>query len=277
MKIYPKISIGKTSEEFKEIIKQSEGAEIQFFDENGPTEEFSFNQAIIDTKQEFTNLKEIIIHPPLNNYNIELIMLKDEKILEKQLQTLVEISEKLNIKLAIVFHTYWTKNQFVSTNLAEKLKRMLKIIEGKPVVLLIENLFMMLDEREGCEALKICKYINHPNLRMCLDTTHMHYKSSIWKIDFKKMLKQDLNKEDCQKYVYQIHFAATLNNDGYIDKENTHGRVHENIEETKKELEWLEEYGMKDKNYIIEVSEKDYYTRKDQIKEIEMIKKIIKL
>ena len=91
------------------------------------------------------------------------------------------------------------------------------------------------------------------------------------------MLKQDLNKEDCQKYVYQIHFAATLNNDGYIDKENTHGRVHENIEETKKELEWLEEYGMKDKNYIIEVSEKDYYTRKDQIKEIEMIKKIIKL
>lgn len=271
MKIYPKVSMQDTCEEFKEIIRNSEGVEIQFFDENGIMSEFNYEDPIRKMKKEFPNLKEIIIHPPLENYNIEAVMFKNEKIVERQLNQLANISEELDLKLAIVYHTYWTKNQFIATHLADKLKTILKKIEGKNVILLIENLFMMLDERIGCEALKICKEINNQNLKMCLDTTHMHCKSNIWKIEFYKMLKQDLNKQDCEKFVYQVHFAATLENDGYVEKK-THGRVHENIEKVKEELQWLFDYGMKDKNYIIEISEDDYYSRKDQIKEIEMIK-----
>lgn len=273
MKIYPKISAQEFSNEMKEIVLESEGIEIQFFDENGITSEFNFSSEVRKRKTEFPHLKEIVIHPPLNNYNLELLMLKDEKIIEKQLRELVVLSEELNMKLAINYHTYWTKEQYISTGLASELENLLKIIEGKNIVVLIENLFMMLDERVGCSALQICKEINHPNLKMCLDTTHMHCKSSIWKIDFEEMLEQDLNPEDCSKYIKQIHFAATINNDGYIEKK-THGRVHPNIDELRKEVEWLKKYGMQDKIYVTEVSEDDYYSRVDQINEINMLKKV---
>ena len=223
MKIYPKLSYQDFSEEMREIVLNSEGIELQFFNENGITSEFNFSNEIRKRKKEFPHLKEIVVHPPLNDYNIELIILKDKNIIENQLKELVNLSEELNIKLAINYHTYWTKDQYVSTGLDNKIKELLKIIEGKNVVLLIENLFMMLDELVGCSALEICKEINHPNLRTCIDTTHLHCKSNIWKIDFEKMLKQDFNPDDCMRFVKQLHFAACLNNDGYIEK-CTHGR-----------------------------------------------------
>lgn len=260
MKIYPKLSKQEFSEEMKKIVLRSEGIELQFFDENGKTSKIDFSKEIRRRKVEFPNLKEIVIHPPLNDYNIEFIIFKDEKIIENQLKELVNLSKELDINLSINYHTYWTKDQYMSTGLDNKIKELLKIIEGTKVVLLIENMFMMLDEKEGCSALEICKEINHPNLKMCVDTTHVHCKSSIWKIDFEEMIKQDFNPEDCEKFVKQVHFAACLNNDGYI-KKGTHGRVHPNEEELRKELDWIKRYKMDDKIFVTEVSEDDYFLR----------------
>ena len=42
MKIYPKISPGVVGEKMDKIVKNSEGIEIQFFDENVITSEFNF-------------------------------------------------------------------------------------------------------------------------------------------------------------------------------------------------------------------------------------------
>lgn len=273
MKIYPKLSYQDFDEEMKQIVLQSEGIELQFFDENGITSEFNFSDEIRKRKKEFPHLKEIVVHPPLNDYNIEHIILKDSKIIENQLKELVKLSEELDIKLAINYHTYWTKDQYVSTGLDKKIKELLKIIEGTNVILLIENLFMMLDEKIGCSALEICKEINHPNLRTCIDTTHLHCKSNIWKIDFEEMLRQDFNPDDCEKFVKQLHFAACLNNDGYI-KKGTHGRVHPNEEELRKEVDWIKRYKMENKIFVTEVSEDDYYSRTDQVKEIKMLEKM---
>ena len=78
MKIYPKISMQDICEEMKEIIRKSEGREIQFFHEKDIAEEFDFESAIRIRKNEFENLKEIIVHPPLSNYNIELIVFKNK-------------------------------------------------------------------------------------------------------------------------------------------------------------------------------------------------------
>ena len=58
-------------------------------------------------------------------------------------------------------------------------------------------------------------------------------------------------------------------------EKQTHGRKHESYESLKEELAWLEEYGMKDKIYVTEVSEEDYFTRVDQIEEIQMLQKAI--
>lgn len=152
----------------------------------------------------------------------------------------------------------------------------MKTLEGTNVTILIENLFMMLDEKEECSALEICKHINHPNLRCCLDTTHLHCKANILKKDFYKMILQELNRDYCGEYIKQIHFASALKNDGYIDKK-THGRKHTDIQALKSEYDWLCELGLKDKIYVTEVSEDDYYTRKNQIEEIEMLKNVAKI
>ncbi len=273
MNIYPKLSFQKFSNEMEKIISKSDGTELQFFDEDGKSEEFNFEDLTREYKKRYNNLKEIVIHPPVSNYNIELIMLKNEKIVENQFKKLVQLSEELNITTSFVYHTYWTKKQFEVSGLANRLKKLLKIVENKNVYILIENLYMIPDEKNECAALEICKLIDHPNFKMCLDTTHMHCRSNIYKYNFNDLIDKLLKPEECEKYVRQIHFAAAINNDGYIDK-STHGRVHQNIEEVKKEIDWLKKYKMLDKNFITEVSEDDYFIRQDQIKEIKMLEEL---
>ena len=275
MKIYPKISPQKVEEEMDKIIKNSEGIEIQFFDEHGITSEFNFEDEIRKRKKEYPNLKEIIVHPPLSNYNLEMVVMKDKKIVENQLKKMVELSKELNIKTTLLYHTYWTKEQYISTHLADELIKLLKIIENTQVTMLLENIYMILDEKNKCSALEIVKYINHQNLKTCIDTTHVHCKARINKKEFYEMIDEELKKEDCEKYVKQIHFASALNNDGFIDK-NTHARKHENEEELRKEYEWLLKHGMGDKNYITEVREENYNSRPEQIEEIMMLKNIKK-
>lgn len=274
MKIYPKLSENEYCEEFNKKILEAEGIEIQFFDQNGITSEFNFEDAVRGRKMQYPQLKEIVVHPPLANYNIEHIFFKDENILKKQLEKMVELSKELNIDISFVYHTFWTVEQWVATGFASRLGEQLKLLEGTSVTVLIENLFMLLDEKGECSALEVCKQINHPNLRCCIDTTHMHCKANIYKRSFLDMVRAELNKDDCEKYVKQVHFAATLNNDGYIEKK-THGRKHSSPEELKAEYDWVNELGMGEKHFVTEVSEDDYYTRADQIEEIEMLKAML--
>ena len=98
MKIYPKISPQEIGDDMKEKIKKSEGIEIQFFNEKDITESFNFEDTVRKRKKEFPNLKEITVHPPLDDYNIELIFLKDETIFKNQLLKLIELSQELNIQ-----------------------------------------------------------------------------------------------------------------------------------------------------------------------------------
>ena len=273
MKIYPKLSAQAYGEEFKEELKKAEGIEIQFFDENGIMSRFNFEDEVRKNKALYPQLKEIVVHPPLSNYNIEHIFFKDENIFREQLMKMKELTEELDIDMSFVYHTYWPVSQFVATGLADRIKNQIKLIEGSRVTILIENLFMMLDEKDECAALEVCKLLDHPNVKCCIDTTHLHCKANIYKRDFLEMVRSDLNAEDCDKYVKQIHFAATLNNDGYINKKN-HGRVHENIEDLREEYNWLKELGMGDKHFVTEVGEEDYYSRADQIREIKMLKEI---
>ncbi len=275
MRIYPKIANQEMSEDMKKIIGESYGAEIQFFDENGITSEFNFEDVVRKFKKEYPNLKELTIHPPLNNYNFEMVVFKDRQMIERQLDTAVKLSEELDIDLNFLFHVYMTKNQYIAIGLMDILNEMIKKLDNTRVTVLMENLYMMLDEKTECSVIEICKYINNRHLMACIDTTHVHCKANIYKKNFYELIENDFKKEECEKFVKQIHFASALQNDGYIDK-RTHGRRHENEETLYKELDWLRKYGMADKNYVTEVSEEDYYTRVDQIEEIKMLKKAVK-
>lgn len=272
-KIYPKIDYTLYSKEFETEIENAEGVEIQLFNGDEHTVDIDIKERLKLVLDRYPNLKEITIHPPLYNYDIEQIVIRDEKIIKRQLKDIIELSDKYNIKVHMLYHTNWTIKQHIATGLIDKIKDYLKILEGHDSYMFIENLFMF--EEETCSALEIAKYIDHPNLKVCIDTTHLYCKANIYKTNIMEFLNKYLDKEMCEKYVYQIHFAKALDNDGYIRIE-THGRVHESNETLDYDLRWMKDYNLLDKNFVVEVSEDDYRLRTDQLKEILMLREEIK-
>lgn len=271
-KIFPKIDLINFSNEFDEIINESEGIEIQLFDEKGKTEEVDIKSKIKKIKELYSNIKEVTIHPPIMNYDIEHVLFKDERIFEKQLYDIVKLSKKYKIAINLLYHTTWNIDTLISTGAINKIKKYIKILEGTNNKLLIENVYIIAENT--CTPLSLCKLINHPNLKACMDITHLKVKANIIRMDFLRFIQEYLDKELCEKYVYQIHFATALNNDGFIDK-RTHGRVHENENTMIYDLKWMMEYNLLNKVFVTEISEDDYSKRYDQIREISMLKNIM--
>ena len=272
MKIFP-----KTSERFDGLnelisyVEKYKGIELQYFDKDGIMNYIDIKTPVEKLLEKAPYIEEITIHPPLLYYDIENILFKDENIIISQLKTLVELSQKYNIKFNLVYHTHWDfkKHKELTIN---KIKSLLDIINGEKVTLLLENLYMF-DEDE-CTVFKIAEYINHPNLKVCFDICHMYCKANIAKTNIEKYIAKYLNKELCKKYIYQVHFSYTVGNDGYVEK-RTHGRVHPSKEDLIYDLKLLKEYNMFDCNYITEISEEDYFLRPDQLKELKMLEEAV--
>lgn len=273
-KIYPKIDFRNFAEEFEDEIKNSEGVEIQFFDEKGQTSNIDIKTKVKAIIKKYPNLKEITIHPPVKNYDIEHVLFKNEKIFEKQLHDIVNISKKYKITVNLLYHTTWNISTIISTGLINKIKKYLKILEGHNTRLLIENVYII--DEDTCTPLEVCKLINHPNLKACIDITHVHTKANIWRKNIFDYANTYLNRELCEKYVHQIHFSAVLENDGYIDRKHTHGRVHETQSDLALDLRILAEYNLLNKILVTEISEDDYKYRPDELKEIRMLREEIK-
>lgn len=252
-------------------VNKDKGIELQFFNENGIMAQFEFKTRVEELIKIIPDLKEITIHPPLSNYDIECIIAKDINILKDQLNILVELSRKYNIKLNIIYHTLVNFKCHKELTL-NKIGELLKIIEGENVKILIENIFMFFEEE--CTAYKIAEYFDSPNLMVCFDICHLHCRANINKQDVYEYAKGYLDPKLCEKYTYQVHFSDTLNNDGYVDHK-THGRGHTNLDDLTRDYELLKKYNMINCNYITEVSEDDYTSRKDQIREIKMLEEVI--
>ncbi len=273
MNIYPKINLNfEGLDKLINYVEKYKGIELQFFDEKGIMEQIDIKTPVEKLIKKVPYIKEITIHPPLCNYDIEHIIFKDINIIKEQLDTVVELSRKYNIKINLLYHTEIDIIKHKELTI-EKIKELLKIIEGENVILLLENLFMF-DEKE-CTVFKLAEYINHPNLKVCFDICHMYCKANIYKTDIESFANKYLNSQLCKKYIYQVHFSYTANNDGYIERK-THGRVHDNIEKLKYDLDLLKKYNMDKCNYITEVSEDNYDLRVDQLKELKMLEELNK-
>lgn len=273
IKIFPKTNeLLEGVEFYKEYISKYKGIEIQYFEDKNNLFNYEIKDSINKVCDIYPELEEIVIHPPLSNHDIELLLMKDTKLFFDRLKELVELSKKYNKKIDIIYHTRWTFEYHKRATI-EVLKEALKIIEGTEVKILLENIYMM--EENICSVLEICNYLDHPNLRVCIDTCHYYCQAHIYKArNEEEYIKKYLNKEYAKKYVYQVHFSDTKNNDGYIDRK-THGVAHDDVESVEKDIKLLEECGIVDYNLVTEVSEQDYINRPDQIREIEMIKKIL--
>lgn len=270
MKIYPKTNeYLEGIEEFKKTLKEYKGIEIQYFKKSDKElVDFKIEKPIEQILERYPYIEEITIHPPLCEYELEIVLLKDKNIFLNQIKTIVRLSKKYNIKINIVEHTRLLMSQAKLTILPvlEKAKKIMKNTNTKIV---FENIYMM-EEQENCSVIELCEYLNSENMKVCIDMCHLYCQAHIYKKKIEEFLEKYLNKEKCQRQVYQIHFAYTANEDGYIDR-TTHAIMHPNEETLYYDAKLLCQYGMGDCNWITEVSEKDYSTRKDQVNEIKML------
>lgn len=267
----------KISEKFEQnnglekYIEKYGKAEIQFFPREELPHYIDFSVAVDKLCSEF-KMKEITIHPPLNNYDIEIIILYNFDILLSQLKQCVEFSEKYKIKVNLIYHTHWPI-QYHRACTIDKIKEALKIIEGKNVNFLIENLFMITEQKNEFSAFTLVQEIDHPNCKGLFDICHAYCQANMYNCSIEEWLNNKLSKEFCEKYLYQVHFSYTGNNDGYKDKK-THGIGHPTEELLLKDWKILEEYRIANKQIVTEIAEVDYSYRKDQIQDIEWLEKI---
>ena len=270
MKIYPKTNeYLEGIEEFEKTLKEYKGIEIQYFKKSDKElVDFKIEKPIEQILERYPYIEEITIHPPLCEYELEIVLLKDKNIFLNQIKTIVRLSKKYNIKINIVEHTRLLMSQAKLTILPvlEKAKKIMKNTNTKIV---FEKIYMM-EEQENCSVIELCEYLNSENMKVCIDMCHLYCQAHIYKKKIEEFLEKYLNKEKCQRQVYQIHFAYTANEDGYIDR-TTHAIMHPNEETLYYDAKLLCQYGMGDCNWITEVSEKDYSTRKDQVNEIKML------
>lgn len=272
MKIYPKTNEKLEGlEKFEETINKYRGIEIQYFQKlDDELVDFQIEEPIKRILKKIPNIEEITIHPPLCNYELEIVLLKDKNIFLKQIKEIVKLSKKYKVKINIVEHTRLLMSQ-ARLSIIPVLEKLKKIMKNTNTKILFENIYMM-EEQQNCSVIELCEYLNSENIKVCIDMCHLYCQAHIYKKNIEEFLERYLNKEKCERQVYQIHFAYTANDDGYIDR-TTHAIMHPNVEALSYDKQLLYKYGMKDCNWVTEVSEKDYVSRKDQIEEIKMLEK----
>lgn len=271
MIIYPKTSeYLEGLQNLESYVRKYKGIEIQILDWENDEKIFDIIKKL---KNKIPEVEEVTIHPPLTDeYNFEVLTYQNYKREQERLNSMIRISNEFNIKVNLLYHTRWNYNCWKTSGVIEVLREMVKTTHNTNVNLLIENIFSMVD-KEDSAVIKIAKEINDCHLGVCLDICHLHCQANIFKMQFEKFLNNYLNKEDCKKYIYQIHFAGTLNSDGYVEKK-THGRKHDTIENFNADYKILSDFEIEDKIIVTEVSEDDYSLRLDQVEEIKMLESI---
>ena len=269
MIIYPKTSENLEGLEYlKRYAEKYRGIEIQLLSYEH-TQKITYN-VIKQLKSQIPQLEEVTIHLPIReDFNFEALAFSKINFEKERLKMLCEASQEFNLKLNLLYHTRWNYISWSNSGAIDRMMELLEVIQNTNVNILIENIYAIV-ERKECSVLKVAKQIDNEHLKVCLDTCHLHCVANIFKISLNEYLNTYLNKEDCKKYIQQIHFAGTLNNDGVIDKK-THGRMHDSWESFEEDYNVLKRFGIENKIIVTEVSEDDYSTRKDQIEEIKML------
>lgn len=269
MKIYPKCDENFNGVNIlKPYIEKYKGVEIQFVS-------YECINIVYDVvkryKEQIPIIEEVTVHLPLTDeFNFETLGFAKLEQEKNRLEVLKKVSKDFNIRVNLIYHTLWNYDVWRYSGAVERMKELLELIQNTNVYILLENVYSVI-EPIGCWVFDVAKTINNKHLKVCLDTCHLHCQANIFKIPFDIFLEEYLNKEDCQKYIHQIHFSGVLNNDGFIDFKKTHGRVHNSLESLKADYNYLKLFGIDNRIIIPEVSEDDYSTRIDQIEEIRML------
>ena len=275
-KIYPKTCSNlRGIRTLKKYVDTYQGIEIQMIDFNKKRLEFNIIEPVESTMLLFPNIKEIVIHLPLDFCNISYFVMKGIDFITPLLEDAKKMSNENDISICLLFHIY-DDVDIVKLTMLPFLNKMLDIIKGYNITILLENVYMVETEKCTVSNLEVCKFMGNKQLKACIDICHIHSYCNIFKKDINLFMKEKYKIKDCEKYIKQMHFSAAINNDGYKDYQ-THSRKHETRLELTQDAELLSKYGMRNKIFVIEICEDDYNTRKDQIEEIETLEDVMKI
>lgn len=277
MIIYPK-GAEDTKENYciADYVNKYGGVEIQMFEDDKYPRRLAYDiESVVENAViQFPDIKEIIVHLPLKDCYLEEIMsLNPDRLLDEAVAA-VNASRNYDVHVNLLYHTSVSYNRVVRT-FEDIIYKILSIIRRHEVTLLIENSVFYPDKELA--AITLCEHINHPQLKACLDTTHIKCQASIYEANPHEFMAERLSvwgPACLAKHVKTIHLAQALNNDGFIDKK-THGRRHENEEELSKDIEILKQAGIENPIWVTEISEDDYFARPDQRWEIDALEKIL--
>lgn len=219
-------------------------------------------------------LKYIVLHLPERYVDIGFLhsSYKYEMQFIKLIVECIKYTFDKDLSIDILFHGRMNYTAFEDLGGLEFLDYITKLVRDTNVGFLIENSLLdtCIKSYDRDTVVKILDNFKSDKLSMCLDICHLQASESYMKFNI------PLTKEQIKR-IKNIHFSMIVDNDGYIDKERTHGRVHNSIESLKNDLKYLEDKGIKLKkvNIVTEINEEDYQYRPDMVKELKLFDSII--
>lgn len=271
MKIVPKIAEFDCDFLFKYLDIINDSLEIQLLSKR-------FTDSLCNIEKickYYKNLTYVVLHLPFNRINICHIHSSYSIELDfiMFVVKLMELSRELNIDFDILFHIEKTGEAFEDVGGLNFLNYICELVKDSRVSFLLENSIRDINIHlwDIDNVTYIFNKIDNYKLNFCLDLCHLHASEYVYKKDFRLSLNS-------LKHLKNIHFSKTLNEDGYIDKKRTHGRVHDNKEDILNDLHYLENKGviLDNLNIVLEISEDDYIERPDLKREFELFKELKK-
>lgn len=273
MIIIPKVAETdiKNIEYIKDCIKISEGVEIQLLSDN-LLKGFENSCKLIEC---FPHIKYVVLHMPFSMVNLCYIhsnRVCEDKFIELIVEC-IKYSYKTGIKIDILTHVAVQLYEFLGNNGIIFLNHLVQMVQGTNVGFLLENSIINLakGDTEDDVLTGIFRLYSSDKVKFCLDLCHFQASEFVMKKHF------ELN-DVLLKNLKNVHFSMTLEEDGYINKERTHGRVHISKGACIRDLEYLKEKGadLNKLNLITEINEEDYSKRPDMHKEINYLIEIKK-
>ena len=218
----------------------------------------------------FVSLEEVVLHMPFERHTINAFI-SNPALQRSLIELMVDVmrySDKYDIKIAVLFHVEGSMETFIEGGGYEFTTHLLKIIEGSNAYILVENSLpdfsALKPERVG--AIEIIQAINHDKLRACFDICHFKASENA----LKRTLELPLGY---LSRVNEIHFSATLDGDGFLDKKKTHGQIHPDYLSLLTDIKWLVDTGFDLNSAMLtaEISESDYEARPKMLKELSMM------
>lgn len=271
LRIYPKVDDECGIASVRRFIK--DGVEIQMTSTEIERVEETINKLMLTEPE----IKEITIHSPMVMCDIELNFDSTDRMrfMFKLFKVSTYLSKLYSIRINVLYHCKNDYAYFQHKNQLWNFRRLSNMLKGTRVYLMLENDVSFKKTRTGKEpVISTINMLRDSRIVMCFDICHAHATINTLNRSGEDVELLDMFYDsNLNNIVRQVHFSATLDNDGYIDM-STHGRVHPTIEDLQEDLDILKKLNIKKANIVTEIIDKDYNTRVDQVQELEFFEQL---